>query len=80
MDSFLMYRLVRTQNLCRLDGIFLTNAVAQSLGGRDPEVVPLKVDTEDVVVRRSALYRDLLYVPAASRTSISGLCVSSAGR
>ncbi len=61
MVSFLVCRLVRGKNLCGFDRILLANAVAQSLGRRNPEVVALKVYSEDVVVCRGALYWNLLH-------------------
>src|SRR6202049_304621 len=58
---FLTYRLVRAQDLCSLCRTLLTNAVAQSLGRRDPKVVALEVDAENIVVCRGSLYGNFFH-------------------
>ena len=51
--------------------------MAQALCRRDPDVVSLEINAENVVMRRVLFARnDVCHFPAASRTSISGLWVS----
>src|SRR5208283_1112475 len=55
---------VRIKNSCCPPSIFLADAVTQSLGGCDPEVVTLKVHAENIVVCWSCLHRDALHLAA----------------
>src|SRR5947207_3357829 len=55
----LPFRLIAAKNLCECDRLPLTYGVTQSMRSGNPEVVALKINSENVVVRRSALHRDI---------------------
>ena len=59
---------------------YCRDSVAQAFGSGDPDVVALKIDAENVVVRRRGVTGIVRDVPCASRTSISGFPCRATGR